>query len=263
MTVRTFKSFFSIFNYKTIIVAIISLASAHMCIRYNIKAEFPFYLISIAIVFPIVFSIDSAYKRREHALQFYADLKGHAISLYLGIREWADVHDPELSSKFKKDLKELFHLISETFMKDPEEAKKDEAEIYRRFSLLSESLVHVKEVGVEGGLMSRLHQYVSKMVVAYGIVRNVFYYRTPITLRAYSKVFIYFFPVLYGPYSASTYTDYSFGIAYVIAVLYSVLLVSLDNLQEHLENPFDQVGEDDINFEVEEMDYLMIEHQKR
>lgn len=241
--------------------ALVSLGSAHACITYNVKAEFPFYLISIAIVFPIVFSIDSAYKRREHALQFYADLKGHALSLYLAIREWGDVYDKNLSTEYRKDIGELFHMISATFMKDPKEAKKDEIEIYRRLSGLSEKLVHVRNVGVEAGLISRLHQYVSKMIIGYGIVRNVFYYRTPITLRAYSKVFIYFFPVLYGPYAASTYNDYSYGIAYIIAVLYSVILVSLDNLQEHLENPFDQVGEDDINFEVEELHYLMMEHK--
>ena len=29
-----------------------------------------------------------------------------------------------------------------------------------------------------------------------------------------------------------------------------MILVSLDNIQEHLENPFDQVGEDDIKFNV-------------
>ena len=33
---------------------------------------------------------------------------------------------------------------------------------------------------------------------------------------------------------------------YVIPVLFNTILVSLDNIQEHLENPFDQIGEDDI-----------------
>ena len=213
---QTFKSFFSIFNYKTVISGALAVACAYLCIRFEIKAEFPFYLISIAIVFPIVFSIDSAYKRREHALQFYADLKAHAISLYLGIKEWSDELDEEIPKKYKQQISELFKLI-----------------------------------------ISRLHQYVSKMIVAYGIVRNVFYYRTPVALRAYSKVFIYLFPVIYGPYAASTYDDYSYGIAYVIAALYSIILICLDNLQEDLENPFDQIGKDDVNFEVDELDQIL------
>ena len=34
-------------------------------------------------------------------------------------------------------------------------------------------------------------------------------------------------------------------------VLLTVILVSLDNIQEQLENPFDLIGEDDINMNVE------------
>jgi hypothetical protein len=34
-------------------------------------------------------------------------------------------------------------------------------------------------------------------------------------------------------------------------ILFSIILVSLDNIQEHLENPFDQVGEDDVRINPE------------
>jgi hypothetical protein len=33
---------------------------------------------------------------------------------------------------------------------------------------------------------------------------------------------------------------------FVMPVLFSIILVSLDNIQDHLENPFDMVGEDDV-----------------
>jgi len=239
-------------------MAAVSIGASYFCIRYQIKAQFPFYLISIAIVFPIVFSIDSAYKRREHALQFYADLKGHALSYYLATRDWVSPYAPEKKEEIKKEVIGVFKLISENFMKEPKDAKEPEIKIYEAFSKLSKNLEDFRALGVSAGELSRMHQYTSKMMIAYGIVRNIFFYRTPITLRAYSKIFIYFFPILYGPYSASTYDDFSYpNMAYIIACLYSIILVSLDNLQEHLENPFDQVGEDDINFEVEEMDRIM------
>jgi len=258
MLMRIFKSFFLIINYKTVITSAISLAAAYLCNEFNIKAEFPLYLISIAIVFPIVFSIDSAYKRREFALQQYADLKAHALSYYYGVREWVQPNKPHIAEEVKIEINELFETMSSNFLLDPEEAKKKEHEMYIRFSHLSARVAEFKEYGSAGSENSRLHQYVSKMLVSYGIMKNVFYYRTPITLRAYSKIFIYFFPILYGPFSASTLSDYSHGIGYLIAVLYSVILVSLDNLQEHLENPFDQVGEDDIKFEVGELNDAMI-----
>lgn len=41
------------------------------------------------------------------------------------------------------------------------------------------------------------------------------------------------------------------GLEYVMPVVFSFLLVSLDNIQDHLENPFDQIGEDDVKFSSE------------
>ena len=41
-------------------------------------------------------------------------------------------------------------------------------------------------------------------------------------------------------------------------VLYSFILVSLDNIQDHLENPFDGVGEDDIIIDCEETASLLL-----
>jgi hypothetical protein len=35
-------------------------------------------------------------------------------------------------------------------------------------------------------------------------------------------------------------------------VLFSLILVTLDNIQEHLENPVDQVGEDDIRLDTQQ-----------
>jgi hypothetical protein len=34
-------------------------------------------------------------------------------------------------------------------------------------------------------------------------------------------------------------------------ILFSVIFVALDNIQDHLENPFDQVGEDDVLINAE------------
>ncbi|MGB0402561.1 MAG: bestrophin family ion channel [Salibacteraceae bacterium] len=257
MVIKIFKSFFLIINWKTIVTSIISLISTYLCIHFEIRAHFPIYLLSIAIVFPIVFSIDSAYKRREFALQYYADLKAHALSFYLATRDLVDTNEKNESEEIKTRLKSLFHNISSNFMLAPDDAKEKEHEIYEQMNQLSERLKNFSDGGLNPGLVSRLHQYISKMVISYGIIRNIFYYRTPVTLRAYSKIFIYAFPVLFGPFSASTYQEYTHGIVYIIAVLYSTILVSLDNLQEHIENPFDQVGEDDIRFEVDEFDLSM------
>jgi len=101
--------------------------------------------------------------------------------------------------------------------------------------------------------ISRVSQYVSKMIIAFDNMKIIHNYRTPVTLRAYSKVFIYIFPIIYGPYFASSFHDFSAQLEYVMPILYSFILVSLDNIQDHLENPFDDVGEDDIRIDTEDL----------
>jgi hypothetical protein len=116
--------------------------------------------------------------------------------------------------------------------------------------------MELRNYGVQSGEISRVSQYVSKMIIAFDNMKIIHHYRTPVTLRSYSKFFIYIFPVVYGPYFASTFHDYSAHLEYVMPVLYSFILVSLDNIQDHLENPFDDVGEDDIH--IDESDTLRI-----
>jgi hypothetical protein len=129
----------------------------------------------------------------------------------------------------------------------------NEKKIFQYFSDLSLLMMELKNHGVQAGELSRVNQYISKMIIAFDNLRIIHVYRTPITLRAYSKVFIYIFPIVYGPYFASTFHDFSAHLEYVMPVLYSFILVSLDNIQDHLEHPFDEVGEDDVRFDEKEV----------
>ncbi|MFP6874605.1 MAG: hypothetical protein VCA55_13980, partial [Verrucomicrobiales bacterium] len=81
--------------------------------------------------------------------------------------------------------------------------------------------------------------------------KHIYQYRTPRTLSAFSDLFVSVLPILYGPYFAAIAQDYTVSLVYVMPVLFTIILVSLSNIQEHLENPFDQIGEDDIAINAE------------
>jgi hypothetical protein len=132
-----------------------------------------------------------------------------------------------------------------------------EMEFYQIFSRLSAMTKELRTNGIQSGEISRMNQYISKMMIAFDNMMVVHHYRTPITLRAYSKVFLYIFPIIYGPYFANTFKTYSANLGYVMPILYSFILVSLDNIQDHLENPFDDIGEDDIRINEKEVIALM------
>ena len=247
---KVLKSFFLIINYKTLVITAFSVISTYVCYRLELTAKFPDMLVGVAIVFPVVFSIGSAYTRRETALQRFSDFKGHAIAIFYATRDWTPDKQHNLPEQVRQLVTEMICLMRKMFTStNRADMVANERKIYAHFSQLSNITNAMRAHGVTTSETSRVNQYVSKMIIAFDNLQVVHTYRTPVTLRAYSKVFIYIFPIIYGPYFASTFNDFSANLEYVMPVLYSFILVSLDNIQDHLEHPFDEIGEDDIKID--------------
>lgn len=255
---RILKSFLLIINYKTLIVTTLSVFSTYICYHFGFIANFPDMLVGVAIVFPVVFSIGSAYNRREGALQRFADFKGHAIAIYYAMRDWPRDSSHDLPEQVRSLVTDLLTLMRKMFTsRRAGDLQDNQRRAYDLFSKLSELTNTMRDYGVQTSETSRVNQYISKMIIAFDNLMIVHTYRTPITLRAYSKVFIYIFPIIYGPYFASTFDEFSANLGYVMPVLYSFILVSLDNIQDHLEHPFDEIGEDDIRIDEQEITGMM------
>jgi hypothetical protein len=250
---KMLQSFSLIINYKTFIITALSVFSSYFCFHYDLTAKFPDMLVGVAIVFPVVFSIGSAYTRRENALQRYSDFKGHVVALFFASRDWTSSKESDLPVRMQQMAHDLISKVKVMLKQTEPEWRASEKEMYGLFSKLSNMTMELRALGVQSGEISRVSQYLSKIIIAFDNMKIIHNYRTPVTLRTYSKVFIYIFPIIYGPYFASTFHDYSSHLEYVMPVLYSFILVSLDNIQDHLENPFDEVGEDDISIDADEV----------
>ena len=248
---QTIRSLRTIVNFQTLLVASLAVVATWTCSRYGWKANFPLTLIATAIVFPIVFSIGGAYKRREATLDRYGSMKAHGRAIYFAVRDWLETPDPRAEAEVKRILEELLGACRTLFHTPVDNMERQEEDVYATFSRLSRFVKSLRAKGLASGEVSRCNQFLSKMIIAFESMKHVYQYRTPRTLRAYSKVFMYVLPVLYGPYFTHIGSDYSQGLLYVMPVLFSVILVSLDNIQDHLENPFDQMGEDDVAINAE------------
>jgi hypothetical protein len=249
---RRFRRLFLIVNIQTLIISALAVTSTAVCIHYKFEAEFPLTLVAMSIVFPIVFSIGGAYKRREAALREYAAIKGYLRAIYFVSRDWLDQPKPENVTKMNGIVTSLFQNIRTMFTGPIEQLEVNEERIYDNFSDISLYIKHeLRNEGLSAGECSRTNQYLQKMMISFESLKHIYQYRTPRTLRAFSSLFIKILPIIYGPYFAFQAEEMSWGLEYVIPILLTMILVSLENIQEHLENPFDQVGEDDINFNVE------------
>jgi hypothetical protein len=223
------------------------------------EADFTMTLVSVAIIFPVVFSISSAYQRRESALKELAVLRSNALSFYYSSRDWSNDSGEACITEIKQLQTALFEQIR-TFLTSPEnKAHAFEKPIFNTFSDLSKVVGKLRQHGLTPSEITRIGQYHNNMMIAFNVMKTIFYYRTPIALRTYYRFFIYVFSVLYAPYFAqmkhsTNLPDY---LIYTMPMMYSAILVSLDNIQQHLEKPFDGVGEDDIQINVEEYTQLL------
>lgn len=235
-----------VINLKSLIISAMAIVSTWFCLRLEITANFPDTLIATAIVFPLVFSISTAYGRREKALEEYGTLEAHGRALFLAARDWLPESDEQRLAKLRQTLGELLTACRDMFTHPLNDLLVYEAQVHRAFSQLSLMIRQLRADGLSSTECSRCNQYVSKIIASFENIKHIYEYRTPRSLRAFSDFFIVLLPVLYGPYFAFLAAEFSRELFYVVPVLFALILVGLANIQDQLENPFDQIGEDDI-----------------
>ncbi len=249
---KTLKNFLKIVDHHTLIITALAFLTTFIARKLGILFEIPTNLIGIAIIFPIVFSISGAYRRRENALQQFATIKGHAAALYYAHRDWLPQDLDGIHSQRGADLvHELLQNMAVYFIHcTNEDDSQDLSNVYATFDAFSRSHETLRQAGLPGNEISRANQYLRAMIIEFEKMRNIARYRTPVALRAYSRLFINVFPIFFAPYFAQlAYPEYPFA-GYVVAFLYSFVLVSLDNIQDNLENPYDGIGSDDLRLDV-------------
>jgi len=249
--IKIFQRVFLIINFKTLLITGLSIASTAFCLHFKIQADFPLTLIGTAIVFPIVFSIGGAYKRREIALDEYGSIKAHGRALFFAVSDWVENPPQELKDELKENLRNLLNSCKHVFSHPKEFLEENEKGVYSSFEDLSKFIKSMRAHGLPSGEASRSNQFLSKMMISFERIKHIYQYRTPRTLRTYSDIFIVLLPIIYGPHFAHNVTSYNYGLEFAVPIMFSVILVALDNIQSHLENPFDQQGEDDVYINVE------------
>lgn len=243
---RGLASLARVINRKSLIISAMAIVSTWLCLRLQITANFPDTLIATAIVFPLVFSISTAYGRREKALEEYGAIEAHGRALFFAARDWLPENDEQRLARLRDTLGELLTACRDMFTHPLSELPSYEARVHHAFSALSLMIREMRADGLSSTECSRCNQYVSKIIAGFENIKHIYEYRTPRSLRAFSDFFIVLLPVLYGPYFAYLAAEFSKQLFYVVPVLFALILVGLANIQDQLENPFDQIGEDDI-----------------
>ena len=116
-------------NVKTVLVCILAVVATWASLRLGLVADYPLTIISTAVIFPIVFSIGHAYKRRENALDDYGVIKAHGRALYFAARDWLADDHPERLKQIEVAMERLLTACRDMFKGSREEVRENEKEI--------------------------------------------------------------------------------------------------------------------------------------
>ena len=241
------SSYLVILNKKTLYALLISLIVLFLSYRFSITYNIDLTLISIAIIFPLVFTIRGAFRRREKAIEHLSLFRGSLKTVENIIRgsklEESDIkRSLDLITKCNKGLIDYLSDVVPT-------TKSHDDNIEELYSFLLS-----KRDVIGGGTLQKVSRFLKDTYDSADNLVGIHKHRTPISLKAYCLIFVYIFPMIYTPTII-----YKIGIdnppylTYFIVILSEFILISLYNIQDQMEYPFDKEGIDDIDLDIYKM----------
>jgi len=244
------NAFLSVFNYRLLFILVETVIVFFLYREYQITIDFDISIVSIAIVFPLVFSITSAYQRRQEAIGLFLDFRNKIIDLTNIFFAVDKIEKKDYDLLFNKLFGIQTSLINYLTKEDSndifEQIRQERKDVLRiiddRKKLFNErekdSLIRVK----------------NELFLSAEKIRGIKLHGTPISLKKYCLIFIYFSPLLFNTQSIINKTPFDLNIESSLMLLFtlvmSFVLMALYNVQDYIENPFDQKGLDDLKIEA-------------
>ncbi len=244
------NAFLSVFNYRLLFILVETVIVFFLYREYQITIDFDISIVSIAIVFPLVFSITSAYQRRQEAIGLFLDFRNKIIDLTNIFFAVDKIEKKDYDLLFNKLFGIQTSLINYLTKEDSnyifEQIRQERKDVLRiiddRKKMFNErekdSLIRVK----------------NELFLSAEKIRGIKIHGTPISLKKYCLIFIYFSPLLFNTQSIINKTPFDLNIESSLTLLFtlvmSFVLMALYNVQDYIENPFDQKGLDDLKIEA-------------
>lgn len=237
------RKYLAIIDQKTGYVFLLCIATAFLCLQLNFHYDLNITLISIAVVFPLVFTIREAFKRRDRIIRLLSIFKSSINAVY-----YCFANNNKLSDEDKSEVAKKLRAISSLFFATLRGREYDPNEVRSKLDEVFEFLKEKRD-SISNGVALKIIRFLKDVHESIENTVGLKMHGTPISLRAYCLVFIYLFPVVFIPTLIHDLGESSHWIVYGLGIIHGFILISLYNVQEAIENPFDQVGLDDIQLE--------------
>jgi hypothetical protein len=159
-------------------------------------------IVAVGTVFPLVFSVQAAFARREKALACLSKIRASGVTIYLMFLTWEKAKTGKWAVEADKMLQKLLDDI-EWYLRSPHRVEETSNVVYDGFSSFS---VLMNEFGPEAGFskggeggMSRMHLYFRLMMQQFEDLRALRDSETPVGLRLFCFALIHTTPIILAP----------------------------------------------------------------
>ena len=255
-TYKTIKSFIQNFNFMVLMQMSLAGASVYVFTYFGIYYDLHIGLFVSPIVFPLAFSINIDFQRREKVLEDLAAFKSSSMVWFFCMRDWKlpSGLDEEWMKATQQKLKSILFHLREYLLTDTIDRRKVILKaMYEDFSDTNQLIekVRASKLPANPAIISRLVHLLNTMVLSFERLRVIREYRSPRSIRSLNKVLIFFLPIVLAPYlihlGMNTNNSWS---PYVLSISCSFIFSALQGVQDKLDDPFDGFSEDDIDIET-------------
>ena len=168
----------SALNYRTLISLFISLVATWISYKYTLKFDLDLTLISVAVVFPLVFTLGSAFQRRDKALEHLSRAKAALATIYYSITT-----AKEMDEKTKEEIYEKIKDVKISLIDFLSSKSNDRNDLNNSIDQIKKIVeTHRKSFG--RSLSVRVYRYMRDVLMGIENTIAIKLHRTPQSIRA-------------------------------------------------------------------------------
>jgi len=243
------NKYLTIINYRTLISFIIVLITLFFVYKYGLIFNIDITLLSIAIIFPLVFNIRGSFRRREKALEHLSEFRSALVTIQYFFMSCSKINEND-QEKISMILLEISNMLISHLKNNDYNIIELDKSTNKVFEFIMD-----KNLLISGRKAEKIFRCMNSLHESIENLNAIHIHRTPISLKAYCEFFIYIFPIIYTPtiiYQVGIET--SVWVTGFVVLFSEFILISLYNIQDHLEYPFDNIGLDDIKLDIFKLD---------
>ena len=229
------------FNLRTFLALVVSQLATFVAIQYHIKFHADLLLFGLCVVFPLHFSLQAAFKRRDKALEYFSLFKAGSLALNYTFQMSED-----LAPEKKDSIRVLINNMGTTLINQLENRMPGYKLMHQKLDEVFAFMeANREEISKRNAL--RMVRYMKDISESSSYLVSLVTHRTMLGLRFYSIFFIIILPLVVAPLFLFRFESIipAWGIHLSLAFT-TLALVTLNNFQTLIEYPFDPKGIDNV-----------------